>query len=155
MSSLFVPNCGSAPSSMRKLQPINHFPQVNPQSQALNYLSIKPAMPIDPRASLNRLHRDQDDNLILHKITVDTKPILPQDKNVKIQDLFLPFLFIFLQLEGIKLAVCIFQPKELSNPKAKQFFNPWITVRLKTSIRALTLYLRPHLFKRWITLSTG
>ena len=62
-------------------------------------------MPIDPRASLNRLHREQDDNLILHKITFDTKPILPQDKNVMIQDLFLPFLFIFLQLEGIKLAV--------------------------------------------------
>ena len=30
MSSLCVPNFDSAPSSMPKLQPINHFPQVNP-----------------------------------------------------------------------------------------------------------------------------
>ena len=30
MTSLCVPNFDSAPSSMPKLQPINHFPQVNP-----------------------------------------------------------------------------------------------------------------------------
>ena len=41
MSSLCVPSFDSAPSSMLKLQSKIDFPQVNPQSQALNYLSQK------------------------------------------------------------------------------------------------------------------
>ena len=41
MSSLCVPSFDSAPSSMLKLQSKIDFPQVNPESQALNYLSQK------------------------------------------------------------------------------------------------------------------
>ena len=39
MSSLFVPNFDSAPFSMPKLQPVNHFSQVNSLDPGLNYLS--------------------------------------------------------------------------------------------------------------------
>ena len=41
MSSLCLPSFDSAPSSMLKLQSKIDFPQVNPESQALNYLSQK------------------------------------------------------------------------------------------------------------------